>query len=89
MQKYELVDGTKVKVGSKYLWAEFIQENTAGSGYEANWDTSSLEKDSWLYAYKLSSVSGSFRGAFQVGQGYFDNYKVFVPNLEKDNGEEF
>lgn len=89
MQKYELVDGTKVKVGSKYLWAEFIQENAAGSLYEANWDDSSLEKDSWLYAYKLSSVSGTYRGAFQFGQGYFNNYKLFVPNLEKDNGEEF
>lgn len=89
MKKYELIDGTKVKVSSKYLWAEFLQENGAGSLYEDNWDNSSLEKDSWLYAYKISNISGNFRGAFQFGQGYFNNYKLFVPNLEKDNGEEF
>lgn len=87
--KFKINNDYEVALTDRFLWAEFLQEECCGSGYEAYWDE--LSTDSWLEAHTDALDNDLYEGPFQLQDGYFQGraYITFIPSLEKDNGEEY
>lgn len=88
-KKYKINGNYEVEVTDRFLWAEFMQENTCGLLYEDNWET--FNSDSWLEAHTSGPEGDNYRGPFQLQKNYFNGraYITFIPSLEKDNGSEY
>lgn len=87
--------GNKVDIDWRILFGSFIQENGCGKHMEQ--DFPSDDKGGWLSAYKVDKLDRDSKGniipsgALQMSTAYFGkgSYYVFVPSVEKDNGEEY
>lgn len=89
-EKFDVGDGTTIKLDWRAPLGSFYQENSCGASMDA--DFPSIANGGWLSAHKISYFSGDgAHGPFQMKASYFtkENYKIFVPSLEKDNGSEY